>query len=487
VLLVLDAVGVFVFLGVAEHRRQSRRIAAAWAAQKVVAEKPPAAMPAPERPAAERPAGSAPALARPFKRRDLQSADELSRQLLAVPELDLDAEPGTSRRLVADAARPDAPFAHPVFEPLLKRSDLHGLPIAMGNDCRLGKESAHNLNIQSRELRNHLSQCERAGRVEGRLDAGQLRTLLLQGGAIEWRQSDALPALVQMLQGEDRAVRLILVEVVADIKGGAASAALARRALFDLSAEVREAAVRALADRPREEYRPLLLDGLRYPWAPAADHAAEALVALDDRAAIPALAELLAEPDPADPTPRTFHDLDPALVWAAPGPKEPEPLTAVALDERQGGERRTGLLPDPTRRVRPVKAAGREVHAVREVVRVNHLRNCLLCHPPSLAKTDLVRGFVPSPGEPLPSRGEAYNGRSNGTFVRADVTYVRQDFSVPQPVAKPDRWPAYQRYDYLVRTRYPSDEELRRAAPKTYPQREAVRWALRELAGAKGS
>ena len=30
-------------------------------------------------------------------------------------------------------------------------SDLHGLPIAMGNDCRLGKDSAQNLNVLSRE------------------------------------------------------------------------------------------------------------------------------------------------------------------------------------------------------------------------------------------------------------------------------------------------------------------------------------------------
>src|SRR5262249_13569725 len=150
-------------------------------------------------------------------------------------------------------------------------------------------------------------------------------------------------------------------------------------------------------------------------------------------------------------------------------------------------ERRSGLRPEPGDRARPVRASGREVYAVREVVRVNHLRNCLLCHPPSVATTDLVRGSVPSPGEPLGSPDDAYRARRNGTFVHADVTYVRQDFSVPQPVAKPGNWPAYQRYDYVLRTRYATEEELRRAEPKTYPQREAVRWALRELVGAKGS
>ena len=38
----------------------------------------------------------------------------------------------------------------------------------------------------------------------------------------------------------------------------------------------------------------------------------------------------------------------------------------------------------------------------------------------------------------------------------------------------------------LVRTRYPTEEELARKQPATYPQREAVRWALRELGAAAG-
>jgi hypothetical protein len=124
---------------------------------------------------------------------------------------------------------------------------------------------------------------------------------------------------------------------------------------------------------------------------------------------------------------------------------------------------------------------------VREVVRVNHLRNCLLCHAPAASPADPVRGLVPNPTQPLPPPNTVpyYEGQ-NGIFVRADVTYVRQDFSVPQPVARSGLWPAHQRYDYVVRTRYPTFEEMWRARPETYPQREAVRWALRELGAAKG-
>jgi hypothetical protein len=161
-------------------------------------------------------------------------------------------------------------------------------------------------------------------------------------------------------------------------------------------------------------------------------------------------------------------------------------LTVVALEDRQNGEKRTRLMAEPGEVPQQVKASTREVYAVREVVRVNHLRNCLLCHPPSLAATDPVRGFVPTPGKPLGPPATAYNGTQNGLFVRADVTYLRQDFSVQQPVAKPEHWPLYQRYDYVVRTRYPTEEELRRPEAATYPQREAVRWALRELTTGKG-
>ena len=68
---------------------------------------------------------------------------------------------------------------------------------------------------------------------------------------------------------------------------------------------------------------------------------------------------------------------------------------------------------------------------VRELVRVNHLRNCLLCHAPSVDSGDYLRGRVPEPDKPIPVE---YYHSPNGTYVRADVTYLRQDFSVSHPV-----------------------------------------------------
>jgi hypothetical protein len=436
------------------------------------------AMPAPPRPIIAVP----PAPVR-LKRRDIRSDEELGRQLFAAPELDLDADPATGSRFLAATPRSDFRFTEPLLDTLLKRPDLQGLPLAMGNDCRLYSDPAKDLERQSRALRRQLSECLLAEAP----NAALLRPHLLQAAGNQWRRDEDVPVLVQMLQAEDQPVRLLLVELLARIPGRRASAALAGRAVFDLSAEVREAAVQALADRPRDQFRCLLLDGLRYPWAPAADHAAEALVALDDRESLPRLTALLDEPDPASPVARTFHDLDPALIQSRPW-HGTRPI-AVLLDEGQAGQRRTAVLPCLDGVAGPSPALTGSASVVREVVRVNHLRNCLLCHAASSGRSDPLHALVPSSGQPLPPpfSSRYYNGDgSRSTFVRADVTYLRQDFSVPQPVANPGNWPEYQRYDYVVRTRYPTGDELRRTKPSTYPQREAVRWALHELGDKEG-
>jgi hypothetical protein len=88
--------------------------------------------------------------------------------------------------------------------------------------------------------------------------------------------------LQQVLMPESAPHRRLLVELLDEIGDKKAVGYLAQRAVFDLSPEVRRRAVEALRKRPRHEYRPALLAGLRYPWAPAAEHAAEALLALRD-------------------------------------------------------------------------------------------------------------------------------------------------------------------------------------------------------------
>jgi HEAT repeats len=252
-----------------------------------------------------------------------------------------------------------------------------------------------------------------------------------------WQQPEAVPTLVQMLQAENTPVRKLLVELLGQIKGRQASQALAMRATADLSPEVRERATVELKKRPAGEYTALLLEMLKYPFVPVADHAAETLTALNLKSTVPQLIQMLDEPDPA-----------------------------AYIRVKQG------------RTIVPV---------AREVVRINHLGNCVLCHAPSTDRTELVRGAVPTPGQPLPApitTPQYYE--TGGTFVRADITYIRQDFSVMQPVDQPNGWPTFQRFDYIVRTRSLSlvqAETRRQMQRQPSPQRQALLFSLRELTG----
>jgi hypothetical protein len=253
------------------------------------------------------------------------------------------------------------------------------------------------------------------------------------------RLSETVPTLVQMLQIEDEPTRLLLVRELARIKSAASTAELADRAVMDLSPQVRRAAVAVLSDRSTRQYVPILTRALRYPWPPVADHAAVALRTLQPQEAVAPLVDLLDQPSPSLP----------------------------ALDANTGK------------------------YSVRDLVRLNHLRNCLLCHAVSANKDDgLVRGLVPTPGLPLGTSAGSGDGyySGEGDTVRADITYLRQDFSnvlLDKGVAP---WPTRQRYDFVTRLRVvpPDVAAERSASPSNYPQRDAVLYALRGMTGKDG-
>src|SRR5581483_936325 len=71
------------------------------------------------------------------------------------------------------------------------------------------------------------------------------------------RLSGTLPTLVQMLQVEGVPIRLTLVRELGRIKSFGSTAALASRAIMDLSPAVRAAAVTALQSRPPNLYVPV--------------------------------------------------------------------------------------------------------------------------------------------------------------------------------------------------------------------------------------
>src|SRR5207248_91214 len=108
--------------------------------------------------------------------------------------------------------------------------------------------------------------------------------------------------------------------------------ALTRLAIFSQEIEVRRAAAAALKKRAQGADDAVVLHGLRYPWPSIAQNTADLVSDLKRKELIPELIMMLDEPDPRAP----------------------------AMQEIKGK-----------------KAA-----MLREVVRINHHRNCLLCHPP---------------------------------------------------------------------------------------------------------
>ncbi len=390
---------------------------------------------------------------------------EWKKFLATVPEVGLNEQ---EAQYVIEQLRRLGPgiVREPLYRPdkrvlaMLHDEVIASLPLAKGPSCRLERSEARALGKLSDVVHTKISVAERqAGRRNRSSDSRGLilcgvvrkdepaeQPLLIPGrnqSVVEilkkgysLKSEAAIPALVQILQVEPAPIRRQLVAMVAEHETAEATEALVDRALFDLSPEVRIAANRALMERNSEIYRDRLLKAFRYPWPAVAWHAAETLTAVTDRDAVPELIDLLDASDPARP------------YWDSS-----------------------------------------EKWMVREVVRIHHKHNCLLCHPASRSENDLVSGVVPDPfrrqGDRIPFQGSPsqYYGGSDPDelLVRADVSYLQQDFSVMHE--------DNERFDYLVRTREATPEEVAAAevippeSTEQYPQREAVLYALRNLTG----
>lgn len=302
---------------------------------------------------------------------------------------------------------------------LASRPDLVGLPTRHGSAARISAPAAQGLMDWGPSLKS---------------DAAHLRTMF--EGDDAWLEPKRIPVMFQVLTAGLGAGRSALVRQLARMQGRSASAALVRVAIFDPHPEVRRAAVLALRGRPAAEYQPTLLASLRYPWGPAAEHGAEALVSLKRVEAVPAILAALKGRDPQA----------------------------------------------------PYDKAGVSGMVVKQLVRVEHKANCLLCHAPSFNVNDPGRAHVPGTGKMVETKTPrvlgGYSGLGSttrlvgGTFVRADVTYLRQDYSV-------DLWKG--RFDLLVRERAatPADVQAAIARKRAGPtvQQQAAEFALRELTG----
>lgn len=347
---------------------------------------------------------------------------------------------------------------------LEQRSDLRGLPFLMGDECRTNQEqarvfakaadTANLLNLAIKQISVGDKEKERftfqtaLGEVVLDMQMSHVMNSVFMEMPIvkkELRQRATVAAVTQVFMPEPADVRAGLAKHLATVPHIDATKALAKLAIFSAEHEVREAAIEGLKLRRERDYTDILMSGFRYPLPAVAKRAAEALIKLERKDLLGKLIDVFEAPDPRLPV----------------------------IENRDG----------------------KEVTFVREMVKINHHRNCLLCHAPGNTENTpegVLKVAVPLSSEPLPKPAEG-GYQSTPTpipdiVVRLDMTYLRQDFSLMMPVADAHPWPEMQRFDFLVRTR-----ELTPAETKSYveenepgrlsPYHRAALFALRELTG----
>ncbi len=353
------------------------------------------------------------------------------------------------------------------------RPDLAGLPFILGAACRQKNHERKEFSEAVALVRmsadgpeqtpKHFWECYDESRKIQRehAKAGHARIVCADRSCVA--------ALMQRLAAESAPLRKSLAERLpsfdkSDEDKKEVTRALTRLAVFAPEAEVRRMATDLLRPRDTSPATEIIVRGLHYPWPSVATNAAELVAQLKRRDLAVELVNLLEEPEPRAP------------------------------------------------RLREIK--GRNVSVVREVVRVNHLRNCLLCHPPGdwpgkdlelrerrlargklrdVAIEDVSLGAIPPPGHELPMEPAGYDFASaRQTEIRADITYLRQDFSLLLKVPGAAPWPKLQRFDFMVRVRALSDAEAKAAHAEfaggaaTSLYRQAALSALRLLSGRDG-
>jgi hypothetical protein len=378
---------------------------------------------------------------------DLACVPELA--LEALPAEELTTEQWRRRKALVSAAalHLNGKEEDGFLKALLRsRPDLAGVPFVMGDACRTeGDRRAVFKEAAELRVRTHPLVVFSRRRTSRRTEVPD------PGPGAEkrqpfWQAHTAVAA--QVLPAESVEGQLTQLRVLASIPRPEATRALARVAVFSSEEAVRASALEALSVRRERDYTSVLVAALRYPWLAVATNAAQAIAQLDRKDMTPQLVAVLDEPDPRSP--------------------------------------------------RTEKVGGIDVTVAPELVRINHLRNCLLCHAPAepgkVPEGTLV-AEVPLPSEELPDTSMGY-GRSSSNLlvrelVRIDVTYLRQDFSALLEVTEKSAWPAAQRFDFVVRKRILIPAEARdlrarlaRANPKgVSPYQRAAAQALRRLTG----
>jgi hypothetical protein len=342
-----------------------------------------------------------------------------------------------------------------------QRHDLRGLPFRLGTECRTPEHEAlvfasavgvirhssqmitNRINARAKDdpsdhARPFWQQFPKFLEDEWDLTLRQTRH---RDTTREQVERANVAALMQMHTPRTSEYRVGMTKYLATIPNAEASRALVKLALFSSEETVHAAAIAGLKSRPAKEYADDLLQGLSYPLSAVSRRAANALVKLERKELLANLVGLLEQSDPRLPSKQLVD--------------------------------------------------GKEKWVVREVVRVNHQRNCLLCHAPANTPDvpkNTLKAAVSLPGDPpQSSEGDYRPSPSPDILVRLDITYLRQDFSLMMDVedAKPSG--AKQRYDFFVRSRTvtateQADFDRERANFKS-PVHDAALEALRGLTG----
>ncbi len=338
---------------------------------------------------------------------------------------------------------------------IANRPDLGGVPFLMGDACRKNQEQSNDFAMAVTVVRQLMQQSFNIT-IENAAAAPKLAadafwanmkapwTTVGLTNAKEWDrlQPSITAVLIQVLAHQTPEMRLGLVKHLSQVPSVEATRALAKMAVFSPEKEIQQAAVNALKIRREKDYTDILLAGLKYPMPAVAQRSASAMVTLECTTVVPELVRLLDERDPRLPVTK--------------------------------------------------KVAGKEVHEVRQMVKLNHNQNCMLCHPPADAATPgaVITAQVPLPTQPLPSFSQGYGNSQPDILVRIDATYLRPDFSMLQTVKDAAPWPEKQRFDFLVRTvkltpaqAKAFEQKLAPQAGATTPYQQALLVALRGLTG----
>jgi hypothetical protein len=309
------------------------------------------------------------------------------------------------------------------------RPDLVGLPFVLGGDCR----TTGPLTKAFKEA----AEAVRRGKAAAMLEEVPGPE---ESEARERFYQARLAVVAQVIPTEDAAHQRAMVLALASVPRPEATRALARLAVFATDKSTRAAAIEALAIRREGGWEDVVVAGLSYPWPAIADNAATVISALRRQDLAPHLKTTLDAPDPRSP--------------------------------------------------RAEMVQGRKEMVAYELVRVNHLRNCLLCHAPAergRTPAETLVAEVPVPAMPLPDTRSGYGQSDSNLLVRIDVTYLRHDFSAMQAVSDwtAATWGAKQRFDFLVRRRVLTSDEATRLRARLggeSPYRLAAARALRDLA-----